>query len=79
MSPQMTKRGIWQNRQVLTEGVCTQKSRAPSFSENARLWRFMRLLHGVVAIGVVLLPVPAVGTHLLDAVLRFPAKLFSCL
>ena len=35
----------------------------------------MRLLHGVVAIGVVLLPVPAVGTHLLDAVLSHPAQL----
>ena len=34
----------------------------------------MRLLHGVVAIGVVLLPVPAVSAHLLNAVLSFPAE-----
>ena len=38
------------------------------------LW-FYKLLHGVVAIGVVLLPVPAVGAHLLDAVLGHPAQL----
>ena len=29
----------------------------------------------MVAVGVVLLPVPAVGTHLLDAVLSHPAQL----
>ena len=33
------------------------------------------LLHGVVAVGVLLLPVPAVGAHLLDAVLSLPAQL----
>ena len=38
------------------------------------LW-FYKLLHSVVAIGVVLLPVPAVGAHLLDAVLSHPAQL----
>ena len=42
------------------------------------LW-FYKLLHSVVAIGVVLLPVPAVGTHFLDAVFRHPAKLVLCL
>ena len=33
------------------------------------------LFGGLVAVGVVALPVPAVGAHLLDAVLGLPAQL----
>ena len=62
---------------------CTghKKAKAPRtlVSENARRSGFMLLFHGVVAVGVVLLPVPAVSAHLLDAVLRHPTQLVLCL
>ena len=56
------------------ENIDTKKAPHTLRREYAVLW-FYKLLHGVVAIGVVLLPVPAVGAHFLDAVLSHPAQL----
>ena len=57
------------------ENIDTKKAPHPLRRENAVLRFKLLLLHGMVAIGVVLLPVPAVGAHFLDAVLGHPAQL----
>ena len=57
------------------ENIDTKKAPHTLGREYAVLRFKSLLLHGVVAIGVVLLPVPAVGAHFLDAVLSHPAQL----